>query len=819
MNAKNLLLTCALLLAAPVLRAADQNNDVSSWQFAQVPPAPTFSRPGLTNPGPVTIPQRRLNVPGRQNPPASFPAFPAPPAPAARSATPASRAAVPGVPGATTPQNTANIPGMAATPPAEARRAASETDTNDPNAAIYDFDFPSIPVEQLLDTFYAPMVNRTLLMASVGPSALPANATITLKTQHPLTKKEAIVALEAVLGMNGITIIPIGDKFAKVVTEATAGHQGDEISTNDSVTNLPVAGKFVTQIVQLKYADGDDLTKLLQEFAKGQQSSIIFIKSTQTLILRDYSENVARMLEMVKRIDVASPLQVKPEIIPIRYALAADMASALTALGASGGTSVGGSGKSGANFQTGTGTRGGNFGNNVGAIGNTGMGGFGGSGGYPGQSYGLQSESIRPMSDDMRPAGGDDQFGVMAANPVAANARSSFQRNLQSIVDKAAGQGKFTLFGETEIIADERTNSLLVFANDEDMKMIKEIIAKLDVVLPQVLIEAIIMEINLSGTRNTGISYLSQKQNIGKFSGAGGLNNLSSGASSFLTGGTNGTSTATGPAQLASLPGGFSYFANYGNDLNVVLEAVAGDSRINVLSRPRIQTSHAVPADLFIGNTVPYVTGTYNYGYGSGPSSQYTQLEVGIRLQVLPLINPDGLVEMDIQTDIEQLGPDVQIQGVGGVPTTTKRQAGAKVAVLDGQTIMLGGFISDSRTKSNSGIPWLKDIPVLGYLFRSDSMENLRTELVIMLQPKVLPTPQVAAKVAAVERNKLSGVKQAELEIREDERKRNEQIETQLRKEEEQRQKERQERIKKGEVVPQYTPGVTNIDDIPPIED
>jgi general secretion pathway protein D len=191
-------------------------------------------------------------------------------------------------------------------------------------------------------------------------------------------------------------------------------------------------------------------------------------------------------------------------------------------------------------------------------------------------------------------------------------------------------------------------------------------------------------------------------------------------------------------------------------------------------------------------------------------------LEVGIRLQVLPLINPDGLVEMDIQQDIEQLGPDVQIQGVGGVPTTTKRQAGAKVAVLDGQSILLGGFISDSRTKSNSGVPWLKDIPVLGYLFRSDSIQNLRTELVIMMRPTVLPTPSVAAKVAEVERNKLSGVKQAELEIREDERKRNADIEVQMRKEADAR---RKENLKKGVVAPEYEPAITNINDIPPIED
>jgi len=155
-------------------------------------------------------------------------------------------------------------------------------------------------------------------------------------------------------------------------------------------------------------------------------------------------------------------------------------------------------------------------------------------------------------------------------------------------------------------------------------------------------------------------------------------------------------------------------------------------------------------------------------------------LEVGIHLQVMPLINPDGLVVMDIQADVEQLGPDVQIAGVGGVPTTTKRQAGAKVAVRNGETIILGGFISDSRSKSISGIPGLMNIPGLGNLFRSTSIENLRTELIMLMRPTVLRDPEIAAIVATEERNKLSGVKQAEREIRRDETKRNLKIELQL---------------------------------------
>jgi general secretion pathway protein D len=763
MNLKLSMPALLLLSLATGLSAYSDSSLDGGWQVAQ-----------------VQAPPRIPPVPRR-----TFPTLPTPPANNAIAPVPATGPAAPNTTGLLT-----NASGSGLTVDANGK-------TNE--VADITYNFLGVPLDQLLD-IYGELVNRTLLRSMSGPAAVPKDATIVLKTQTPLTRTQAIQALETILGMNGITIVNIGDKFAKVVAEGAAGSEGATFSTNTN--NLPESGKMVTQIVQVKYTAIEDLTKLLEPFSR-MPKSIMALPATQTLILRDYAENVDRMLEIVKKIDVLTPLVVKPRVIPIKYALAADIAQALSALGASGGTSVGkptsGSGFGGAGSRAGSG---GSFGNSS----------YGGAGGYGGGIGGSQGSVFGQST------------GTSALSSAATGGRSSFQQNLGRIVQNAASQGKIQLFGQTQIIADERTNSLLVFANDEDMKMIEDIIAKLDVVLPQVLIDAIIMEINLQDTENTGVSYLAQRQGGGTFTGAGGINNLSSAASSFLSGGSSGSSNGTSAVSgstLANLPGGFSYFAKFGNDLNVVMEAVAGDSRVNVLSRPRIQTSHAVPADLFIGNTVPYVTGTYNYGYSTGPSSQYTQLEVGIHLQVLPLINKEGLVVMDIQADVEQLGPDVQIAGVGGVPTTTKRQAGAKVAVRDGETIILGGFISDSRSKSDSGIPWLKDIPMVGNLFKSRSIENLRTELIMLMRPTVLPDPATAAVVATEERNKLSGVKAAELEIRNEEQERNAAIEVELKKDAEKRaEKARKKAKESGQPVP---PGTTNapttIQSIPALED
>jgi general secretion pathway protein D len=136
---------------------------------------------------------------------------------------------------------------------------------------------------------------------------------------------------------------------------------------------------------------------------------------------------------------------------------------------------------------------------------------------------------------------------------------------------------------------------------------------------------------------------------------------------------------------------------------------------------------------------------------------------------VTPLINPDGLVVMDIQTEIDSFKGNVTIQGVGDVPVTSSKNANAKVAVRDRDTIMLGGLIETDKNSNNSGVPFLKDIPLLGYLFRSSEKDETRSELIVLLRPTVLPTPEVAALTARAEKDKMPGVTEMENEIKAEE--------------------------------------------------
>jgi general secretion pathway protein D len=352
------------------------------------------------------------------------------------------------------------------------------------------------------------------------------------------------------------------------------------------------------------------------------------------------------------------------------------------------------------------------------------------------------------------------------AQPQAATpGGGSFSDRLQNIIRRASVSGEIQILGQTKIIADERTNSLLIFASKPDLKTIKDIVAKLDVVLAQVLIEAVIIEVQLGpDTKEFGVSYLQHPKSAGDFTGVG-----AGGAGNFFNPGSFiGLGTNTGGA----LKGGFNYFGQWNNDLEVSVTAITSDTRAKILQRPRIQTSHAVQAQLFVGQSRPYPTASY-YGGGSfGGYSSIQQLQIGVTLDVTPLINPDGLVVMDIHQTIESYNGDVDIANVGKVPITSRKEAAAKVAVRDRDTIILGGLIEDDKNKSKSGIPLLMDIPVLGYLFRTSSSSQTRSELIVLLRPTVLPTPEIAALTARSEKDKMPGVKQTEKEILEEEAKR-----------------------------------------------
>lgn len=690
--------------------------------IATVPQPAATTVPGTSAPTSRIVPRRLQNTPAAS----PRPVIPAPTPPTTPAPAPAATSAVP-------PGTTALL--------------AAKADDVLPAGTI---QFQATPLEQVLE-IYAKLVNRTILR----PASLPA-AAITIKTQTELTKTEALQALDSVLGMNGITMINIGTKFVKAVPVAEANQAGAVINESLAEGELPELGGYLTHVVQMKYAKPSEIMPVLAPFSK-IQGNITALDANGILIIRDYTENVKRMLELINKIDVTVPSEFVSEVIPIKYALASDIASALNSVGGSSSGSIGSSatgGSTGAGMTGRTSTTGSR----------TGYGSTAGS-----QTVGGNSPFGGNRSPITSPIGG------------GSSQPPSFSQRLQSIIGRAAsgGGGDFQLIGPNKIIADERTNSLLVFASRQDLDMIKEIIAKLDVVLAQVLIEAVILDVTLGDNFSLGINAGQAPYSTAGASGGGAINNakdpLSSGmaflnnlipifssnalSSNFISGYSASTNLSFPSSD------GLTYFGKLGPTWNVALQALAGKNNVKVLARPSIQTSQNAPASIFVGETRPYITGTYNNGYNGGNTSQYQQSQIGISLNVTPLINPDGLVVMDIQQQVQQVGGSVTIDG-NQVPITQDQNASAKVAVRNGETIVMGGFIQNQKTESKSGVPFLMDIPWLGALFRSTSTTGARRELLVMIRPTVLPTPETAALQTEVQRDQHPGLKAAEDDFR-----------------------------------------------------
>lgn len=670
------------------------------------------------------------------------------PLPGASSTAPASTAAPPAVPvpgagpggatvtpGQTTPgqQTTQGQQGGAGQQTAaQSGRGTSPDNEMVPAGMI---KFQNTDLAQVLQ-IYGELVNRTVLR----PATLPA-PTISLTTQTPLTRREAMDALKAVLWLNGIAVEDFGEKFVKVVPAPNAGQVGAPISTN-AVEGMAEMGQFITHIAQLKYTKPSALTQVLTPFASpGVANSIVPIDDNQILVLRDSTENVKRMLEMIKTVDVSIPSEFVSEVIPIKYALASDISSALNSLSSGGGGTTVGSGGAG----------GGPGGTRAGTTSRTSSGyGRGNTMGYPGS---MQGGTATPF--------GTTTPGGMGA---PGGTGSTFADRLGRMINKINTSGEIQVLGQTKIIADERTNSLLIFASRDDMKTIKDIVAKLDVVLAQVLIEAAIVQVSLSDSKDLGVSYLQKSTSTsGNFRGIGAINN-----NNIL----NGNSFVQGTGTNGLLPSGFSYLASFGNDLDVTITALASASKAKILQRPRIQTSHAVPATLFVGEQRPYPVSSYYGGGAFGGYASIQQLQIGVTIEVTPLINPDGLVVMDIHTKIDSFEGNVTIQNVGDVPVTSSKDATAKVAVRDRDTIMLGGLIETTKNSNNSGVPFLKDLPVLGALFRASHADSARQELIVLIRPTVLPTPEIAALASRAEKDRMPAIKDLEKEIQQDESKR-----------------------------------------------
>ena len=295
---------------------------------------------------------------------------------------------------------------------------------------------------------------------------------------------------------------------------------------------------------------------------------------------------------------------------------------------------------------------------------------------------------------------------------------------------------------EVRIVADEITNSLIILATPRDYAMIRDVLRKLDIVPRQVLIEAIIAEIKLTDDLAFGLEYALSMGGLGGLIGAEGA--ASGGVSVGDTPGSGSLNIANssllGTANRAMSIGsqGIFGFLTNRDEFLVLINALATENKVNILSTPHVIAADNREANILIGEEVPILTSTSTSSLTDTArtvnSVQYR--ETGKILTILPQVNSAGLVNLEIRQEVSAVGSTVF--GSTNSPSFTSREAETTVVVQDGESVVLGGIIDDQIERDRRGVPYLMNVPVLGRLFRVDSEKVTRTELIILITPRVI---------------------------------------------------------------------------------
>ena len=298
--------------------------------------------------------------------------------------------------------------------------------------------------------------------------------------------------------------------------------------------------------------------------------------------------------------------------------------------------------------------------------------------------------------------------------------------------------------GDVTIIADVENNALVISCAPSDYKGIEKALKKLDVLPLQVLVEASIVEVTLDNELKYGLQWFF-KNSPGRFNGVGGLNIPSNGA---VGGALNGVLN----------PADFTYALFDAAGTRAVLNAVAGDSRLNVLSSPSLMVLDNHTATIRVGDQVPIRTSetTNTASDDLNTTSQIQYRDTGVTLEVTPRVNAGGMVIMDITQRVD----DVNQTDTSGIdsPTIIQREITTSVAVQSGETIVLGGLIRENKQSADRGVPFLKDIPLIGILFSSAEKIKSKTELVVMIKPVAIANSNEARSVTEEYRKKMQGV-------------------------------------------------------------
>lgn len=566
---------------------------------------------------------------------------------------------------------------------------------------------------------------------------------ITVYTAGELKKKDIWPVFYQILEARGLTAVR-KDQIYHIVNLKDAPRMPITSYTGSAIDRVPPEENIIIQIIPLQNINAQEMVKLLTPFIS-ESGQIISHEQSNTLVVVENKDNIRKIVKLANAFDADIFEKTGYRFFPLHYGDADSIALILNKVFAAFGPAI----------QT-----------DVVFVPITRLNTLLAVSGNPKildeverliQQYDIPSQSTEPgiyvyslkngraadiaeilnsvFAGKQETIEEKDQSGESESiyrNPLAREAKSEKAKSEEKDIDERTAQskgaqssasltgndiapGSGTLKGDINITADESRNALILEATPADYLIIKNLLTKLDIMPRQVLIEVTLAEVSLDESTSMGVEWTYVKGDA----------NLS----------TNLLDAKLGDSGLR---------VNVGNPdrWTAVLSALATENKVNILSRPSILASNSMPAKIDVSQEIPVASSQYEYTSGDNPmvSTDIEYRDTGIMLSVTPNINEQGLVTMDISQEISEQASNVSVGGKD-YPSFFKRNTETNLTVQSGQTIVIGGLIRETQTDGASGMPWFSKLPVLGFLFGKTSDSVNKTELIILISPYVIDSP------------------------------------------------------------------------------
>src|ERR1700722_4476833 len=553
-------------------------------------------------------------------------------------------------------------------------------------------------------------------------------AQVTMLSSTPMSPAAFYEAFLSILQVYGFVAVPSGNNIVKILPDANAR----QVPSNDLPERVgSTSDEFVTQVLEVKNVSAAQLIPILRPMI-AQYGHLAAYPASNILIISDHASNVNRIMRIIRRIDQASGTE--PEIVPLQNASAAEIVRVVNSLYTGANSAEGATVKVVADERS----------NSVLIAGE--------------QSQRLRVRALVAHLDTPLEAGGDTRVRYLHyadAEKMAPKLKEQITGIAQAAAGPGgagagAGAGGGPASAQAEknamVWADPANNALVITAPPKIMRAVMDIVDKLDIPRPQVLVGAIIGGVDIEKDAELGVNWaaFSNGTNVpaaGFVSPVGGTSIVD------LAGAIQNPANAT-TTLLQGTTLGIGRIAGSGVNFAAVLRAIRGDTNTNVVATPSAVTMDNQEAELKVAQEVPFVTGQFTNttavtGGTVNPFQTIQREEVGTILKVTPTISPEGsAVMLKISIESSSIGQ----KPAGAVdPVTNKRTVPPPVLIEDGGIVVLGGLIEDNSVKGENRVPYLGNIPIIGLLFKTRNATSTKNNLIMFIRPKILRDQAQAA--------------------------------------------------------------------------